>query len=357
LSSFICCDNDDEKILIEILSSYSSNCRPPIYIRPYADQVYDISGTIQYTKQANLLTIYDVLKIENITVECVLIDFKQIEATILVENIIEAKNLRQNGRISWKKINRKVKHVTEAWTYDGSNVKLDSTFRIYTNDKKPIQYFLSNSTKSLSIEELKSEIKSSREQIQQMNESLNQLKTIRQTTMNDINQMKKESMKNKQTIDELIKKRDRLNSIMPVIVDCSLEELQEKVQKSQDIHANTHRQYEEAKDKREENRRRLNETTRDHENINKKIENKTQEYDRLIEKHYEEQSKRLEILPKIQHTTKKSIQLNDELTKHQTKINQLTKKLSKVSTSFHRPRNLQSFLEIEQIYGEYSICS
>ena len=341
MSSFICCDNDDEQILIEILSSYSSNYRPPIYIRTYADQVHDISGTIQYTKQANLLTIYDVLKIDNTTVECVLIDFKQVEATILVENIGEAKAFRQSGRISWKKINGKVKHVTEAWTYDGSNVKLDNTFRIYTNDKKPIRHFLANSTQSLSIDELKSEIKSSREQIQQMNKSLNQLKTIRQTTMNEINQIENKSAQNKQTINELIKEHDRLNSIVPVIVDCSLEELQEKFQKSQDIHANTLRQYEEANEKREQNRRRLNETTRDHENINKKIENKTQEYDRSIEKLYEEQSKRLEILPKIQHTTKKSIQLNKELTKYKMKINRLTKKLSKVNIFFRLPRNFQ----------------
>jgi chromosome segregation ATPase len=176
-----------------------------------------------------------------------------------------------------------------------------------------------------------------------MNESLNQLKTIRQTTMNEINQTKKESTKNKRKLKELMKEHDRLNSIMPIIVDCSLEELQEKARKSREIYENTLRQYEEAKGKQEENRRQLNETTEDHQNINKKLENKIQQYDHLIEQLHEEQSKRLEILPQLQHARKKSVQLNNELTKHQKKIDQLTKKLSKVNTSFYLPRHRPSF--------------
>jgi len=204
MSSFICENNDDEKILIEILSSYSSDHRPPIYVRRYSDQVHDISGTMQYIRQANLLTIYDVLKIDNITVECLLIDLKQIEATILVENLEEVKNLRQSGILQWKNIDRKVRQVVEAWTCDGSNIKLDSTFRIYTNDKQPIKYFSSNSTQSLSIEELEYDIQSSNEQIKQMNESLNKLNTIQQAIIDEINQTNKASANNKKKIRELM---------------------------------------------------------------------------------------------------------------------------------------------------------
>jgi hypothetical protein len=205
MSSFICENNDDEKILIEILSSYSSDHRPPIYVRRYSDQVHDISGTMQYIRQANLLTIYDVLKIDNITVECALIDFKQIEATILIENLEEVKKLRQSEVLNWKKIDRKVKQVVEAWTCDGSNIKLDNTFRIYTNDKQPIKYFLSNNTQSLSIEELESNIKCLYEQIKQINESLNKLKTIRLITIDEINETKKTSTNNKKKLRELMK--------------------------------------------------------------------------------------------------------------------------------------------------------
>ncbi len=205
MSSFVCSDNHDEKLLIEILSSYSSDHRPPIYIRTYSDHVHDISGTLQNIRQANLLTIYDVLKIDDVTVQCTLIDLKQIEATILVENFEEMKKIRQSGILAWKSVDRKVRQVVEAWTHDGSNIKLDKTLRIYTNEKQSMRYFLSNNTQSLTIAELESDIKSSSEQIKQMRESLNKLKTIRQTTMEEINQTKKASANNKKKIKELMK--------------------------------------------------------------------------------------------------------------------------------------------------------
>lgn len=205
MSSFICANNDDEKILIEILSSYSSDHRPPIYVRTFSDKVHDISGTRQHIQRANLLTIYDVLKIDNITIECVLIDLKQIEVTILVENFEEIKQFKQTGILTWKNIDRKVKQVAEAWTYDGSNIKLDSTFRIYTNDKQPLRYFLSDSTQSLSIDELKLEMKSSYEQIKEMNESLNKLNISQQTIRDEIDRTKKANTNNKRKLRELMK--------------------------------------------------------------------------------------------------------------------------------------------------------
>jgi hypothetical protein len=205
MPSFICSDNNDEQILLEILSSYSPDHRPPVYIRTYSDQVHDISGTLKYIKQTNLLSIYDVLKIDNITVECALIDLKQIEATILMENLEQVKQIRESGRLNWKKIDRKVKQVVEAWTVDGSNIKFDKTFRIYTNEKQSMKYFLSNNTQSSSSEELELEIKSLIEQIQQINESMNQLKFIRQTTTEEINQTKKACTNNKKKIRELTK--------------------------------------------------------------------------------------------------------------------------------------------------------
>jgi hypothetical protein len=64
---------------------------------------------------------------------------------------------------------------------------------------------LSNSSQSLSIEELEIDIKSSYEQIKQMNESLNKLKTIRQTMIDEINNAKKANINNKKKIRELMK--------------------------------------------------------------------------------------------------------------------------------------------------------
>jgi peptidoglycan hydrolase CwlO-like protein len=205
MSAFICSDSHDEKILLELFSYYAPGRRPTISVRKYSNQPHDISGTLERIRRANLLSIYQVLQIDNVTVECALIDDKQIEATILLEDLQHAKRIRQSGILRWEKIDKKVKQVVEAWTYDGSNIKLDKAFRIYTNDKQPARFFTSNNTQSLSTNELDLEIKRLNEQINQMNSTITELRKIRQTTIDDFEKMKKASGENKKKIKELNK--------------------------------------------------------------------------------------------------------------------------------------------------------
>jgi chromosome segregation ATPase len=210
MSAFICSDNHDEKILLEIFSKYSRDYRPMVSIRKYSEQAHNISGTLEQIKHANLLSIYEVLRIDNVTVECTLIDFRQVEATILVKDLQHAKSIQQSGVLRWPMVDKKVKQVVEAWTYDGSNVKLDKAFRIYTNDKQPAKYFKSNNTQSLSTEELEAEIKRLNDQINQMNLSIIEMKKIRQTTIDNFENMKRASTENKKKIKELNKVIDTL---------------------------------------------------------------------------------------------------------------------------------------------------
>jgi hypothetical protein len=205
MPTFICSDSHDEKILLELFSYYARGHRPPISVRKYSDRVHDISGTLERIRRANLLSIYEVLHIDNVTVACALIDSRQIEATILLEDLQDAKRIRQSGILRWEKVDQKVKQVVEAWTYDGSNIKLDKAFRIYTNDKQPARYFTSSNTQSLSTKELDLEIKRLNEQINQMNLTINELRKIRQTTIDDLEKMKKASGENKRKIRELNK--------------------------------------------------------------------------------------------------------------------------------------------------------
>ncbi|CAF1259296.1 unnamed protein product [Rotaria sordida] len=345
--SFICTDNHDEKILIEIFSSYSFDRRPPIYVRTHSNKVHDVSGTLKHIKQANLLSIYDVLKIDNITVECALIDFKQIEATILLENLEQVKQIRQSEILHWDKIDRKVKQVVEAWTSDGSNIKFDKTFRIYTNDKQPIKYFLTHNTESLSIEELDIEVKHLNNQIQEIKTSMNELKTIRKTKTDEMNQTKKMNTHNKKKIRELIKELDRLNSTMPIVLDCSLVDLQEKAKNYLSIYTDTIQKYDETKEKKDENLRQLANITENYENIIKKIDFKTHQYDLLIEKINNEQSNHYDIQQQIKKLKQKSIQINKNLSKYKKKFNQLTKKQSKKSknTTTRSVREIQQELD------------
>jgi chromosome segregation ATPase len=205
MSSFICTDVHDERILLELFDYYCRRYRPTIFVMKFSNQVHDVSGTLERIRRANLLSIYQVLKIDNITVECALIDFKQIEATILVEDLQEAKQIRQSGILRWDRIDKKVKQVSEAWAYDGSNIKLDKAFRIYTNDKQAARYFTSNNAQSLSTEELQVDIKRLNEQIKQMKESINELKLIRQTTTDSIENVKKATHDNNKKTKELAK--------------------------------------------------------------------------------------------------------------------------------------------------------
>jgi chromosome segregation ATPase len=210
MSAFICSDNHDEKILLEIFSKYVPDHRPMVSVRKYSEQAHNISGTLNRIRNANLLSIYEVLRIDNITVECALIDFRQIEATILIEDLQAAKRIRQSNVLNWKSVYKEVKQVAEAYTYDGSNVKLDKAFRIYTNDKQPVRFFTSNNTQSLSTNELELEIKRLNEQINQMNLSINEMKKIRQTTIDNCENMKRATTENKKKIKELNKVIDTL---------------------------------------------------------------------------------------------------------------------------------------------------
>ena len=205
MTAFICANLHDERILLELFSRYTRDHRPQIYTRKFSDRVPDISGTLDRVRRANLLSIYQVLRIDNVTVECALIDYRQIEATILVDNLEHAKRIRQSGVLRWDKVSGKVKQVVEAWTTDGSNVKLDSAFRIYTNDKQPARFFTSNNTQSQSYEELNLDIKVLSDQLNNVNTSIIELKKIRQTTSTNLEKLKKDSIDNKKRMKELNK--------------------------------------------------------------------------------------------------------------------------------------------------------
>jgi hypothetical protein len=190
MSSFICTDSHDEKILIEILSSYTRETRSTIFVQAFAEHVHDVSGTLKHIKQANLLSMHQVLRIDNTTVECVLIDDKKIEATILVDDLEQAKRIRASNILSWNKIHHKVRQVTEAWTLDGSNIKFGNAFRIYTNDKQLMKYFLSSSMSTETIEQVHCSLKQLNQQIDQTNDELRIIRQRRVDIVDDLNKIK-----------------------------------------------------------------------------------------------------------------------------------------------------------------------
>ncbi|UJR23176.1 hypothetical protein I4U23_026195 [Adineta vaga] len=333
MSTFICSDSHDEKILLELFTTYSTGYRPHIVCMKYCEQAPDISGTLNRIRRANLLSIYQVLKIDNVVVECALIDLRQIEATILLENLDHAKQIRQSGVLRWESVNKKVKQVVEAWTYDGSNIKLDKAFRIYTNDRQPLRYFTSNNTQSLSNDELNTEIKRLQEQIQQMNVSIDELRAKRQQTINDFENLKKSSSENTKKINDLNKELDQLNSTLPIVYDYTLDELKEKLDECGRTYRETQKKFDEAKETKELKHQDLDEATQKYENIIKKIDSKTKEIDDINERITDQQSARQEMHQQLTRLTKKSVQLNEDIQRYEEKITNLTKNLPKKSKS------------------------
>ncbi|CAF2313373.1 unnamed protein product [Rotaria sp. Silwood2] len=133
---------------------------------------------------------------------------------------------------------------------------------------------------------------------------------------------------------------------MPIILDCSLADLQEKAKTYQATHTETIRKYDEAKEENDENLRLLADITENYQDIVKKIDFKTHQYDHLIEKMNNEQSNRYVIQEEIKKLKRKSIQINEKISKYKKKLNQLTKKQSK------KPKNTtditRSVREIQQ---------
>lgn len=205
MSSFICTDRHDENLLIELFSLFTSNYRPTIFVHKFADHVHDISGTLERIQRANLLSMHQVLVIENVTVECVLIDEKQIDATILVENITEAQRLLQSGVLQWQNINGKVRRVVEGWTRNGSNVKFDRTIRIYTSHTKPTRYFRVGFDGKL----LEDEMTEMKRLLHEQKNEINDLQREREMICQQLDKLKRSSTDEKQKLQKLVQVRFR----------------------------------------------------------------------------------------------------------------------------------------------------
>lgn len=196
MPSFICCDNHDANLLIELFSLYISDTRPTIHIQAYSERVHDVSGTLQCLERVGLLSIYHVLRIDHPTVACVVIDKKQIEATILLDDLAHGKRLWQSGGLRWKTIPGKIRSVVEGWTIDGSNLKLDKTLRIYTSDHQPARYFSSN----IHLSKSKDDVTGTRKLLDDQLEEMRELREDRKRINDDLEELKRTSAEENQRI-------------------------------------------------------------------------------------------------------------------------------------------------------------
>lgn len=329
MSSFICTDVHDEKLLLDLFSRFATNYRPTIFVMKHRDKVHDVRGTLSRIRQANLLAMHQVLRIDNSTVECALIDFKQIEATILLEDLAEAKRIRQSGVLRWEKVEKLVKQVVEAWTHDGSNVKFDKAFRIYTNERQPAKYFRTNNAEALSTGDLQNEIQRLKSQFDSMNDEFRQNETQRKQIEENFRETKKKSDEIREKIKTLTKEFDRLNALMPNVDDFSLEELEEQRRQLKEKSRDLQEKFDETKEKKDAEHLKLIDLKENADNVAKKLETKKQQIDEVKEKLAEEQNKRHKIQQQIPKLTSKSHQFNEDIEHCHERLTELKKKQQK----------------------------
>lgn len=185
MNCFICDNRHDEEILLEILSEFANENRPKIIVKRFREKVHDIQGTLNEIEKANLFSMHKVLSIDDVNVECLLIDEKHVEATILVENISKSKEIYQSGILQWSKIQKKIRNVVEAWTLDGSNVKFDPVFRIYSGENCSNRFLSSNRPFNETREQIREKIGEIQRNIGQKKQNLSNLNAQRRN-LNDL---------------------------------------------------------------------------------------------------------------------------------------------------------------------------
>jgi len=334
METFICSDRHDELILLDIFSKYPSNSRPRITVTKFSDKAPDVSGTLAQVRKAGLVPIYDILTITNPIAETYLIDNRQIEATILLQDLNQAKQIRQGNTLRWKIVDRKVKQVVEAWTIDGSNIKLDRAFRIYTNDRQPAKYFTTTNAQALSINELERDVKQLNTEIHQKTLSMNELRKIQQRITENLQQGKQSKIDIQQKINELTQQIDRYNSRMPEACAYSVDELKDKLQQCQTAKTNATDEFDRVKNEKENKHQLLAGIVEQLENVEKKINEKTRQREIVTEKIHELTLDKQEIQQQAPRLTKKYDQLNEDIQRCQQRYEKLTKNQSKVSFSF-----------------------
>jgi len=121
---------------------------------------------------------------------------------------------------------------------------------------------------------------------------------------------------------------------MPTILDCSLDELQEKARNCLATYTDTIHKYDEAKEKKEENLQDLADIEENYEHTSKKLDFKTHQCDLLVERLHTEQSTRYEIQQKLKKLIEKSHQFTEHIATYKENLKQLTKKKPKVNDYF-----------------------
>ena len=194
----------------------------------------------------------------------------------------------------WEKVDKLVKQVVEAWTHDGSNVKFDRAFRIYTNERQAARYFRSENAEQLSTDDLLGEIQRLKLQIDAINGEIQRNQIQRKKLDETFRTTKKKSDDNRRKIGELTqvetrvfsvknfdlffvshsKEFERLNAAMPNVEDFTREELEEQLRLIKENSRTIEEKFHQAKEKKDAEHSKLADIKENAEHIARKLEAK-----------------------------------------------------------------------------------
>ncbi|XP_059153148.1 structural maintenance of chromosomes protein 6-like [Physella acuta] len=133
VSSFVCHDRHDEKILEDIFRSLQVTPRPSIITCPFSNVVHNVSK--YRVRSERFPCVLDVIKCDNPVVINTLIDQRNIENVLLIEDSNVAREVMLRNPPT---------NSRECFTLGGDQVFCTPTFRYYSSDKTTARYLMEN---------------------------------------------------------------------------------------------------------------------------------------------------------------------------------------------------------------------
>ncbi|XP_012944778.1 structural maintenance of chromosomes protein 6 [Aplysia californica] len=133
VSSFVCHDHHDERLLLSFFSVCPRSRRPTVIISAFSDHPYNVTST--RCQSDRYQCVLDVLKCDDPMVVNTLIDQRTIERVVLIEDSGEARTVMQR---------HPPRNARECFTLEGDQVYSEPTFRYYSNDKMSVKFLMAD---------------------------------------------------------------------------------------------------------------------------------------------------------------------------------------------------------------------
>jgi structural maintenance of chromosomes protein 6 len=291
LTSFICANHQDEKILQELARKHYKNRKPPsIIVTGFNDPRYDSQRfKQQVADHTNYPTVYDMLDIQDNVIANTLMDQRMIESIYLLPNYETARKLVEFGTGRQK--------IQEAYIPTGDQYINKQSYKTYASHYNSPKYFIEDTSNLINSKH------------QKINDLANNIPVLTQA----ISILNKEIVENKRSKDNEDKYvhsiRKEINSLRNQLDDAKNIYIQEPVNLSI---------YEEELNKFKNEINKIDEEIK---NIEADSSTKSQDFQKAKQNMMEWQSKKEKLESEHQECISKVTQIESDLEKNQEELN------------------------------------